>query len=202
MTPQPRPAKRLSRTAAAVLSAVVAATAVALAGPGPAPPSTEAIAAGKRAFVEVARVLQSPRCQNCHPAGNAPLQSDSGRPHAMNISRVGIAAGLACSTCHQDRNSEAIGIAGGPPGAPHWNLPPKETPMVFEGKTVPELCDQLKDPARNGQRSLDALLQHVRNDALVLWGWNPGGKRTTPPLTHEKFVAAFQLWVASAGACP
>lgn len=165
-------------------------------------PGTDAVTAGKRAFVEVARVLQSPRCRNCHPAGNAPLQTDVGTPHAMNISRATAAAGVPCASCHQERNSEALGIAGGPPGAPKWGLPPAETPMVFEGKAVTALCEQLKDPARNGHRSLAMLLDHVSNDPLVLWGWSPGGKRTTPPLAHDKFVAAFTTWVGAQGACP
>lgn len=160
------------------------------------------VGAGKAAFVEVARVLQSPRCRNCHPVGDAPLQTDAGKPHAQNISRKSIAAGMPCSTCHQTRNSEALGIPGGPPGAPRWGLPPAETPMVFQGKTPTELCEQLKDPARNGKKSLAQLLEHVSHDPLVLWGWNPGGNRTTPPLAHDKFVAAFTTWVASDGACP
>ena len=171
--------------------------------PAPSPaPSAEAVAAGQRAFVQVASVLQSPRCRNCHPAGDAPLQTDAGRPHAMNISRKSVEAGLPCSTCHQERNADALGIPGGPPGAPKWNLPPKETPMVFEGLTVHALCEQLKDPARNGKRTLAALHEHIAHDELVLWGWSPGGKRTLPPLTHEQFVAAFTTWVASSGACP
>lgn len=198
-TPQPR--RRVRALAAAAL--LVAAGAVALAAPAPqAPPSAEAIAAGKRAFVEVARVLQSPRCRNCHPAGDAPLQTDAGRPHAMNITRASVEAGLACNACHQEQNSEAIGVPNGPPGAPHWGLPPSETPMVFEGLAVTALCEQLKDPARNGKRSLAALHEHVSKDALVLWGWAPGGKRTLPPLPHGQFVAEFQTWVASGGACP
>jgi len=49
---------------------------------------------------------------------------------------------------------------------------------------------------------LAQLLEHVSHDPLVLWGWNPGGNRTTPPLAHDKFVAAFTTWVASDGACP
>jgi hypothetical protein len=158
--------------------------------------------AGKKAFVEVARVLQSPRCKNCHPAGDAPLQTDAGRPHAMNISRASIAAGLPCSACHQQRNADAIGIPNGPPGAPNWNLPPKATPMVFEGLTPSALCLQLRDPAKNNKRTLEMLLEHVSSDPLVLWGWSPGGKRTLPPLSHDAFVAAFKIWVASGGACP
>jgi cytochrome c554/c'-like protein len=159
-------------------------------------------AAGKRAFADVAAVLQSPRCRNCHPAGNAPLQGERGRPHAMNISRTTAASGVPCSTCHGERNADAIGIAGGPPGVPGWRMPPAEMPMVFEGKSATALCEQLKDPARNGGRSLAALLDHVSHDALVVWGWTPGGKRSAPPLAHGKFVEAFATWVAGGGACP
>lgn len=176
--------------------------AVAQSAPPPAPPATATAAEGAKAFADVARVLQSPRCRNCHPAGDRPLQGDVPRPHAMNISRASLDAGLRCSACHQTRNVEAIGLFRGPPGAPSWGLPPRETPMVFEGKTVRALCEQLRDPEKNGKRSLEALLEHVSHDPLVLWGWSPGGKRTRPPLAHERFVAAFRTWVASGGACP
>ena len=122
--------------------------------------------------------------------------------HAMNITRASVAAGVPCTTCHQERNSEAIGVKGGPPGAPRWSLPPKETPMVFQDKPLTALCEQLKDPARNGQKDMTALLDHVEHDPLVLWGWQPGGKRTVPPIDHATFVAAFKTWAASGGACP
>jgi len=166
-------------------------------------PTTDELAAGRRAFVDVARVLQSPRCRNCHPDGDVPLQTDGGRRHAMNVSRATVAAGVPCSTCHATRNRDATRArAAGPPGAPRWGLPPADMPMVFEGRTVRALCEQLRDPARNGRRSLAALLEHVAHDPLVLWGWSPGGARSTPPLAHDAFVAAFAAWVASDGACP
>jgi hypothetical protein len=190
-----------TRLAAAAIVAVGAAVALGR-SPRPALGDEDAVAAGKRAFVQVARVLQSPRCQNCHPKGDRPLQTDAGRPHRMNVSRASLDAGLTCSTCHQTRNSEALGIPGGPPGAPGWGLPPADTPMVFEGRSVHDLCLQLDDPAQTRGRDLDALLRHVSADPLVLWGWSPGGKRTTPPLSHDAFVAAFRTWVASGGACP
>jgi len=152
--------------------------------------------AGKAAFRDVARVLQSPRCMNCHPVGDRPLQGDDNKPHAQNISRLSVAAGMPCTTCHQDHNTD------GPPGAPKWGLPPAETPMVFQNMPVTALCEQLKNPEKNGHRSLAQLLDHVSNDALVKWGWAPGGKRTVPPLPHDKFVAAFKTWVDSNGACP
>lgn len=165
-------------------------------------PTTVSAADGAKAFVEVAKVLQHPRCMNCHPVGDAPLQSDKSRPHLMNISRASESAGLECATCHQEQNSEALGIAGGPPGAPNWGLPPKETPMVFEGHSPASLCAQLKDPTTNGGKTMSELLHHVSEDALVKWGWNPGGTRTKPPLTHAQFVTQFTRWVASGGACP
>ena len=74
--------------------------------------------------------------------------------------------------------------------------------MVFQGLSPSALCAQLKDPLRNGHRSMDQLVEHVSHDPLVLWGWNPGGKRTLPPMDHASFANAFKTWAASGGACP
>jgi hypothetical protein len=74
--------------------------------------------------------------------------------------------------------------------------------MVFQGKSPTALCEQLKDPAQTGGRDLPTLLHHVASDALVLWAWSPGGRRTPPPVPHAAFVDAFTTWVASGGACP
>lgn len=159
-------------------------------------------AQGAQAWQTVYAVLMSPRCMNCHPDGDRPLQTDANLPHAMNISRQSEANGLKCATCHQTQNSEAYGIVGGPPGAPHWQLPDAEMPLIFQNRSPIKLCEQLKDPAQNGGRDLAALLQHVSKDPLVLWGWKPGGQRTVPPHSHADFVAAFQRWVDGGGACP
>lgn len=176
---------------------LVATTAIVLAQP-----SADKVDIGKRAFVDVVKVLQSPRCMNCHPSGDRPLQTDRSLPHAQNISRGTVAAGVPCSTCHQARNSETVGVPAGPPGALNWSMPPAETPMVFQGKTATQICEQMKDPAQNHGKSLAQLLEHATSDPIVLWGWSPGGKRTVPPLSHDNFVAAFAAWVAADGACP
>lgn len=181
---------------AAIALAIAATAAVALAQPA------DRVAAGKAGFLDVMRVLSSPRCMNCHPAGDRPLQGDDSHPHTQNISRRTTAAGVPCSTCHQARGAEALGVEHGPPGAPGWNLPPAETPMVFQGRTAARLCQQLKDPAQNGGKNLAQLLDHVTSDPLVRWGWAPGKGRTLPPLSHERFVAAFKAWVDSGAACP
>ena len=88
------------------------------------------LAAGRAAFLDIAKVLQSPRCMNCHPSGDRPLRGDNARVHAMNVSRTSAESGLPCATCHRHQNSP---IPGGPPGVPGWKLPPRETPMVFQG---------------------------------------------------------------------
>ena len=183
-----------------VLAAMlVAATAlVVVAQPQP----VDKIAAGKQGFVEVVKVLQSPRCMNCHPSGDRPLQGDDNHLHAQNVSRKTIAAGVPCSTCHQGHNADTIGVVNGPPGAPGWNLPPADMPMVFQGKTATQICEQMKDPKQNNGKSLAQLLEHASSDPIVLWGWQPGTKRTLPPLSHDAFVAAFKAWVDSDAACP
>ena len=99
--------------------------------------SPEEVQQGISAFQDVYEVLQHPRCLNCHPSGDAPLQTDKSIPHAMNITRASTDAGLECATCHQTKNSEAYGVDGGPPGAPNWHLPekyfsPALNPKLFE----------------------------------------------------------------------
>src|SRR5689334_23569453 len=36
-----------------------------------------------KAFIEVYKVLMSPRCMNCHPSGDVPLQGDDSHLHNM-----------------------------------------------------------------------------------------------------------------------
>jgi hypothetical protein len=155
---------------------------------------------GERAFGEVARVLLSPRCRNCHPAGDAPLQGDRRpAPHAMNISRHSQGAGLECTACHREANAPQ---AGAPPGAHDWHMPPATAPMVFEGRTPRELCLQLKDPAKTGGRDLGGLRDHLGHDALVLWGWKPGPGRTTPPISHAEMMKSLEVWIGAGAPCP
>ena len=75
-------------------------------------------------------------------------------------------------------------------------------PLVFVGRSPRELCEQLKDPARNGNLTPAALVKHVSTDPLVLWGWQPGFGRRPVPVPHAEFVAAFQKWVDAGTPCP
>src|SRR5437764_15361324 len=55
------------------------------------------------AFMDVYKVLMSPRCMNCHPAGDIPLQGEDNHLHTMYPRRGkdghGIYA-MKCSNCH------------------------------------------------------------------------------------------------------
>ena len=70
------------------------------------------------------------------------------------------------------------------------------------GKSPRELADQLKDPRRNGGKTLGQLLEHVTHDKLVLGGWEPGDVRTKPPLSHDEFAGKFREWVEKGTASP
>jgi cytochrome c5 len=159
-------------------------------------------AAAQAAFERAYPVFVSPRCQNCHPSGDAPLQGDDSHVHTQDVKR-GLDGhgvyGMRCQTCHQDSNLPGANM---PPGNPKWGLPPPQMKMVFVGRTAGELCRQLKDPKQNGGRTLAQILTHVATDDLVGWGWNPGDGRTLPPLTRPDFVAAMQEWVKDGAACP
>jgi|SoiMethySBSTD1v2_1073268.scaffolds.fasta_scaffold40277_5 hypothetical protein len=150
----------------------------------------------------VYQALQHPRCMNCHPAGEAPLQGDSSLPHAQNVQRGAMGHGryaLRCDACHQEANLPGPHL---PPGAPGWHLPRRDEPLVFEGRSSAELCRQLKDPERNGHKSLEELFAHVDHDPLVLWGWSPGEGRTPVKVSHLELVAAMRAWIDGGCDCP
>jgi len=156
-------------------------------------------------FEPIRSVLQHPRCQNCHIPGEAPLQYDSGTPHAQNVQRNADGRGMPameCAACHTSANSPASYGAHAPPGAPNWHLPPRATKMVFIGLSPRELCMVLKDGSTNGGKSLAQLDTHMSDDKLVGWGWNPGGERTVPPITREQLTTAFRAWVKAGAPCP
>ena len=157
------------------------------------------------AFSTVQQVFQHPRCQNCHIPGDAPLQFNTGLPHAMGVVRGPKghgAEGLSCSTCHGDANLPASYGAHAPPGAPHWGLPSPEHRMAWIGLSPRGLCELIKDQKRNGGRDFAALITHVSEDRLVAWGWNPGGARDPIPVPRGVFIAKFKEWAVAGGPCP
>jgi hypothetical protein len=162
-------------------------------------------AAGLVAFETVRSVLQHPRCQNCHPDGDAPLQGDDGRIHDQNVQRglTGLGmAGQECTSCHLDANPpDTFGLRTPPGVSKGWHMPPPEMKMVFVGVTPGALCEQVKDPSRNGGKDAKALRIHL-DDPLVVWAWAPGFGRKPPPISHKDFVTAWETWDAAGMPCP
>ncbi|MGH6735041.1 MAG: Isoquinoline 1-oxidoreductase subunit [Methyloceanibacter sp.] len=150
-------------------------------------------------FTEAGKVIQHPRCLNCHPAGDRPSQGEDGHPHLPLVLRgaggFGV-VGMQCQTCHQRANVELAGV----PGHPLWHLAPIE--MAWQGKSLTEICVQIKDPERNGGMSLDDLIHHMSEDSLVGWGWNPGDGRTPAPGSQQQFGALIKAWVETGAVCP
>jgi hypothetical protein len=172
-------------------------------------PETAPVVDRERGLAEwekVHAVFSHPRCANCHvedehPRWSGPHYGET-RIHAFNVQRgddgSGFGnAGLRCTTCHFETNSQVL---HGPPGAENWHLAPVE--MVWFGKTSAEICAQIKDPERNGDRSLQEVATHVRDDALVAWGWDPGPGREPAPGSAEETYQAILAWEASGAPCP
>ena len=150
-------------------------------------------------FTEAGKVLTSPRCVNCHPAGDRPLQGEAHRLHQPPVARGPDGFGtvsMRCAMCHQSANFDPAGV----PGNPHWHLAPRE--MAWQGKTLGEICAQIKDPARNGGRSLQQILTHMATDTLVGWAWAPGFGRKPAPGTQQELGALIAAWMKTGAACP
>jgi hypothetical protein len=151
-------------------------------------------------FNEMGKVLQHPRCVNCHPAGERPLQTDAMRLHEPLVVRGpdnhGPVTGLRCDTCHQAQNFDAARV----PGNPKWAVAPLE--MAWEGKSLGEICRQIKDPQRNHHMDMNALVTHMAEDVLVGWAWAPGSGRTPAPGTQREFGELARAWAASGAQCP
>ena len=159
-------------------------------------------ARSRSAFLAAYPVFMHPRCLNCHPSGDVPLQGDDSHPHAQNVKRGPEGKGLyalKCANCHQYSNLPGLNM---PPGNPNWHMLPPTMKMVFQGKTPAELARQLKDPTQNGGRSLEQLLRHVSEDKLVLGGWSPGDGRTKPPISHAEFASKMREWIGKGAAIP
>jgi hypothetical protein len=167
----------------------------------PAPPSDP----GLVAFATVQQVLQHPRCQNCHPAGDAPLQGDDGHVHAQNVHRGKDGhgnVGEQCATCHGPANPPSAYGAHVPPGSEEaWHMPAEDAKLVFEGVAPRALCEQIKDPTRNGGKDMAALRTHL-DSPLVTWGWSPGFGRAPVPVPRDQFLGAWDAWARAGAPCP
>ena len=177
----------------------LAALSLALAHPLAAAPPDADKAASTAAFLEAVKVLNHPRCMNCHTTVDWPTQGDDRHRHTFNVVRGPEGAGPAgmrCATCHQAQNQESMNI----PGAKDWHMAPLA--MGWTGLSPGALCAALLDPNKNGGRSGEKVIEHVRADPLVLWAWTPGGKRNPPQMQHKTFLTALETWLKKGAHCP
>jgi hypothetical protein len=168
---------------------------------------TDEAARSRALFGEAAKVIANPRCMNCHPASDRPLQGNDKHPHYPPAARgdngVGV-PGNTCGACHMERNTPIVVGVRAPfesiPGHPRWGLAPIE--MAWEGKSVGEVCQQIKDRNRNGGRDLTLLHEHLAHDDLVAWAWHPGPGRDPAPGTQERLGELIKAWIDTGAQCP
>lgn len=161
--------------------------------------------AGLSAWAKIYEVVSHPRCANCHVDDGRPIWSGEHygktRIHGMNVGgnpdELLGPPGLMCNTCHTAENSP---VPHGPPGNDVWHLPPKE--MVWWQKSSSYICAQLKDPERNGGRTLGEIEEHVAEDSLVGWGWNPGAGREPAPYSAVQTANYIKAWAENGAPCP
>lgn len=159
---------------------------------------------GLAAWERIYLVFSHPRCANCHVEDERPRWSGphygAARVHGMNVQRGSDGfgqPGLRCATCHQAHNAPQ---PHGPPGAPAWHLAPAG--MAWWQRPSKAVCEQVKDPARNGGRTLDEVARHVRDDGLVAWDWAPGAGREPAPGSAEQTYDLLRQWSAAGAPCP
>src|SRR5262249_28419459 len=139
--------------------------------------SQTASAASSATFEPIASVLMHPRCINCHQ-DQSPRQGDARTVHLPLVVRGKDDHGAPtqqCQTCHQTTNT-ADGFV---PGVEDWRLAPLS--MLWEGRSKEQICEQMKDPARDGgRRTGEQVIEHMKTDPLVLWAWARAGARPPP----------------------
>jgi hypothetical protein len=126
------------------------------------------------------------------------------RPHTPPVARGpdGMGApGMQCGTCHGAQNAPVRGASiKSVPGNPKWAVAPLA--MAWQGQSLGNICRQIKDPGRNGAKTLAQIHAHMAHDELVGWGWAPGDGRAPVPGTQAQFGEIIQAWVETGAACP
>ncbi|MEJ8561873.1 hypothetical protein QTO30_12055 [Yoonia sp. GPGPB17] len=174
-----------------------------------APPEEGSVSrqAGLEAWSRVYEVTSHPRCANCHVgADNIPMWSGpsygEARPHGMNInagdSRIGMEY-VQCSACHAYREASNDIPHAAPQVAMNWQLAPVEAEWF--GKSSVEICNQLRDPERNGGRDFREIASHLDHDLILHWAWSPGGTREPAPYSLQEHVNDILAWGVAGYPC-
>jgi len=149
--------------------------------------------ASREAFLQIYKVFTSPRCQNCHPAGDSPLQGDDSHVHLQIVKRgkdghgvYGMRATPATSpricpgaTCRREIRRVA----------------PRARNQWFSLPHADRLCRQLKIPSRPAA-ARSRIARTCFLDDLVGWGWTPT-RRALPPLSRADTIAQMKIWMTA-----
>jgi|TARA_B110000908_G_scaffold162252_1_gene207462 hypothetical protein len=162
---------------------------------------------GLEAWDRAYEVTSHPRCANCHvgpserPMWSGPAYGKT-RAHGMNVmageSRIG-AETIQCSTCHAYREGVNDIPHAAPQVAMNWQLAPIEADWF--GKSSQEICAQLRDPERNGGRTMIELAEHLNHDLILHWAWNPGGGRQPAPYSLQEHIDDLLIWGVAGFPC-
>ena len=157
-------------------------------------------ALGRAIFTELGKVLTHPRCVNCHPAGDRPRQGDA-RPAAPAAGRARAGRASAASRCAaRSATRRRTSTPAACPAIP--NGISRRARWRGRARRFAEICEQIKDPARNGNRKPEDLIHHIGDDTLVGWAWAPGYGRQPAPGTQKIAGALVEAWVKTGAACP
>ncbi len=178
----------------------------------PPPEGSVTVEQGLQAWSRIYEVASHPRCANCHtgesdrPMWSGPSYGKT-RVHGMNIragaSRVG-AEYLLCSTCHTTKSEDwqnANSVAHAAPRvAMNWALAPVEAHWF--GRSTEQICEQLREPLTNGNRSMLEIAEHLNHDLILHWAWAPGGGREPAPYSLQEHVNDILTWGVADTPCP
>lgn len=175
----------------------------------PPPAGSVTVDEGLAAWGRIYGVASHPRCSNCHvgtdntPMWSGPFYGDTPRVHGMNInagdSRIG-AEYVQCSTCHAyNEEGDALPARSAPQVAADWRLPPVEAEWF--GKSSVEVCNQLRDPERNGGRTFEEIAGHLGHDVILHWAWEPGEGREPAPYSLQEHATDVLTWGVAGMPC-
>ncbi|ESY63477.1 hypothetical protein X743_33075 [Mesorhizobium sp. LNHC252B00] len=151
-------------------------------------------------------MFSRPRCADRRVVDDRPRWSGAHyggtRVHAFNV-QSGVDGsgfgnpGLCCTTRHLSSYSN---ILHGQPGTDGWHL--ASTKMARFGRSSPEFCTRIKDPAAsNGGHSLQDVALYARDDKLAAWGWARWRSRVSARL-GGRHIRDDRKWIATRASCP
>lgn len=91
-----------------------------------------------------------------------------------------------------------------PHAAPHIAGARRLAPVEADwfGRESRFICEQLRDPKRNGERSYLDLAQHLGHDRILHWAWTPGGGLEPAPRTLQAHIDDVLRWGVAGMPCP